>query len=399
MAPENRSSTKSVHTQRLVFALLGFFPLVGAACGGLGATGSALPPGRCINPNDPTTSEPCPTAASSKTPTKKVAPSCTNVRFDDLDACCTAGSGEHCFAGGERLKRGTWMNASDRARAAAARLDFMRLGCERSHAQSCAAYGEQLLADQHRDQAIAPLQKGCEGGSDEACRRLDSLGVTRSSDPARAAASIKAECDAGKDSACLEYAKLLERGDGVPVDAAGAFALRETTCTARTSGRRQPLPPKVRTACLVMLARAYQSGNGVKEDVVAANALFEVACDAGDASACIESAKMCVGALEARQTDGSGCYEAPCKAGDVASCVTFADGMLKGNPSDETIDTAIEAMRLPCQQQDPKCRPTVEKGSKIQFERAQKAIPSLFSTCEQHRARIEQLRVGTCQRA
>lgn len=291
------------------------------------------------------------------------------------------------------------MNASDRARAAVARLDFMRLGCEQNHAQSCAGYGEQLLADQHRDQAIAPLQKGCEGGSDEACRRLDSLGLTRSSDPAKAAASIKAECDAGKDSACLDYAKLLERGAGVPGDATTAFALRETTCMAKPSGRRQPLPAKVRTTCLASLARAYQSGNGVKEDVVAANSLFEMACDAGDAASCVEIAKMCVGAMEARQMDGSSCYEQPCKAGDAASCITFAEGMLTGNPSDEAIDAAKEAMRLPCQQQDPKCRPIVERGSKIQFERAQKAIPSLFTTCEQHRARIEQLRVAGIEAA
>jgi TPR repeat protein len=362
-------------------------------------SGSGLPPGRCANPNDPTTSEPCPTAVSSKAPTTKATPSCTNVRFDDLDACCKAGNADHCFAGAERLKRGTWINASDHARAAVARLDFMRLGCEQNHAQSCAGYGEQLLADQHRDQAIGPLQKGCERGSDEACRRLDSLGVTRSTDPAKAAASVKAECNGGKDSACLDYAALLERGSGISADPAGAFALRESTCVAKPAGRRQPLNPKVRSACLVMLARAYQSGTGVKEDLVAANSLFEVACDVGDAASCVETAKMCVGAMEARQIDGASCYEQPCKAGDVGSCVTFAEGMLRGNPPDETIEAAIEAMRLPCQQHDPKCRPVAEKGLRIKFERAQKSIASLFTTCEQHRARIEQLRVAGIEAA
>lgn len=381
-------------SRSIAAALLGV-ALVG--CASLtNSSGSGLPPGRCANPNDPTTSEPCPSAASSETPPKKATTSCTNVRFDDLDACCKTGSGEHCYARAERLK-GPRIYASDRSHVA--RLDFLRLGCEQSHAQSCSAYGEELLTEQQREKAVPPLQKGCEGGIAEACRRLDTLGVARSTDASKIAASAKAECDGGNDRACLTFAAILERGDGISADPASAFALRERTCSVKPSGRRQALPAELRRTCLVMLARAYQSGSGVAADVVAANALFEVACEAGDSASCVETAEMCVGAMEARQLDASGCYEEPCKAGDAASCVTFAEGMLKNNPSDETIDAAIEAMRLPCQQQDPRCRPIVEKGSKIQFERAQKAIPSLFATCEQHRARIEQLRVGGIEAA
>lgn len=304
-------------------------------------------------------------------------PSCDTIGFDK-ERCCKAGHGEHCFAQAEALKGATPTDASAKR---PQRLSYLRLGCDKAHAKSCLVLGEELIADKHEQEAVAPLQKACEAEEFKACLVLDDLGEPRSSDPKKAAVSVKKQCDGGDDAACLAYASVIAKADPK-----GAMVLREKACSSKTS----KLSKDVKATCLANIARAYESGDGVTSDTFRAYAYFEEACLAGHLGSCLKTAAKCEGEREAHQiTEVGSCYEPACKLGHADSCVLIAEEILKAkNPTDDDIEKAIQTMKAPCQAKDPRCKPIVEKAAKIQFDRATKAIPGMFTTCEQHKAQI-----------
>ncbi len=287
-----------------------------AGCAGIGySPDTGLPPGRCANPNDPTTSIPCPPKAANRPKASpEDGPSCDTIGFDK-ERCCKAGHGEHCYAQAETLKGVTPTDASAKR---PQRLSYLRLGCDQAHAKSCLVLGEELIADKHEQEAVAPLQKACDAEEFKACLTLDGLGEPRSADPKKATASVKKQCDGGDDAACLAYASVIAKADPK-----GAMALRERTCSSKTS----KLSKDVKATCLANIARAYESGDGVTSDTFRAYAYFEEACTAGHLGSCLKTAAKCEGEREAHQmTETASCYEAACKLGHADSCVLFGGG-------------------------------------------------------------------------
>lgn len=128
-----------------------------------------------------------------------------------------------------------------------------------------------------QDGEVRTLEKSCDDGDADDCRRLgtvfaDGTGVSR--DAARAALLFAKACSGGKADACTLLGIAYHKGDGVPTNEARAAALFAEACEKGGPG-----------SC-GNIGLAYAPGNGVTKDDKRAVGYFSAACDAGNASGC-----------------------------------------------------------------------------------------------------------------
>jgi len=184
---------------------------------------------------------------------------------------CEAGSNLGCVAAAEQ----SWAGP-------ARKLEFpdaaalYTLACERDDASACAGLGHHLLtASRTHEDAIAPLEKGCELGSARACTELGKLaqeGHHRMElDPVEV---FQSGCDQGEPEACYQLGLGLAGGP-VTDPSTPAYAAFQAAC----EGGNNPACEAVGRSHL-SLQTHYEAG--------VASGYFDRACEAGLTDSCHE---------------------------------------------------------------------------------------------------------------
>lgn len=136
--------------------------------------------------------------------------------------------------------------------------------CAEGDGAACTA-----LARAHDDDLVL-LRQACDLGDADGCYRLAlKLGNTK-----EGAAAYEQACDAGNPLACTNLGWMMQNGEGMRVDLAGAFRLYQRGCDGTACGMHNDL------GC-VNLGRLYRDGIGVKEDAQRAVTLFRDVCERG----------------------------------------------------------------------------------------------------------------------
>lgn len=274
-----------------------------------------------------------------------------------LRRACDAGGASSCVLLGAFIERG---RGADRDRAAA--LSLYERACEGGELRGCrrvadhyvgtgerarlvqlytgmceagTATGCTMLADLYHRQgdvrehyeAGLLLERGCQGGSVDACIRLarelgrGGLGVLP--DPDRARSLLTPLCEDDRAPACAELGVLHEHGLGGDADVTQARAFYERACERRSGigcyrlglayREDRPRPDHERAVALFReacdsgeigkacgsLAAAYDLGRGVEQSRATALPLYHRACDAGHADSCLRLATLVEEGVEA----------------------------------------------------------------------------------------------------
>lgn len=159
------------------------------------------------------------------------------------------------------------------------------------------AYAADRCQQEKPDQASreAGCAEGCAADCGEAGYYLEK-GFGLPKDAARAARFYERACALGEKMSCSSLGRLLEKGgDGLKRDLPRAVAVYEKECNAGDPN-----------AC-VSLAHLYVDAGGVKRDPRRAAALFEIACQRGNKTAC-DSQQHAL-QIACREGDASSCKQ------------------------------------------------------------------------------------------
>lgn len=266
----------------------------------------------------------------------------------DLTRRCDGGLASACGALAE-LSDGT---------ARPAEVEALRdRACELGDGAACAARGRQEEArpPKERDgqRLLGSFGRACELGVADACAKVARIhdegldGVPR--DAARAFALFEIGCDDGDELACLEIGARLDVGEGVAADAergrplVEAFCARSPAICVERAGRWSKLAaPQAKLAfeladvtceatrdaqACALAARLLLGGVGVARDLGAARVRLARACAAGLRDSCRALAASWVGVDDAR---AASFYAEACQQDDAPACLSLADAYAHG---------------------------------------------------------------------
>jgi TPR repeat protein len=259
------------------------------------------------------------------------------------DAGCSHGRGSACTAVGDLFTGGRAMTPAPRRAARA----FKR-GCDRGDAPGCHALALALLEGRgvahDAGQGIALLERACTREHATSCRQLATLhgeGLFVKADVAVAVAYERRACEAGHGPSCTDLG-LRARDEGRSQDAmtdldAGCDAGDTRGCALLGDAWTMHEPPDLALAA-EGYARACQGGlweacgrvaalegaGGIDE--VRLRQLYELACDAGEMTACDYLAGMMLDGIGG-PSDPPGAarlYDRACEKDVASSCVHLA---------------------------------------------------------------------------
>jgi hypothetical protein len=302
---------------------------------------------------------------------------------------CEAGSGPHCLVMGIIYERG--LVGMVRSPASAAR--YYRLACERGDQLGC--HNLAVLLEQGRGApADLPVvldlyESACRGGEPLACSNLGlavaSGRAAGAPDPARAIALYTRACDAGAMIGCNNLAFALERGEGTLKDLRRASELYELAClrghvrsctrlswlAAQRCGERRQETCEERASSepdvVDLLARRCQAtsdplvctgyaayveiGRFVEEDLEAARALYQRACDADLGWGCASLASSLRRDARSRPDLAARAltlHERACDLGFLRSCRDAGSTLLNGDGVPRDAPRGLERVRGAC---------------------------------------------------
>jgi TPR repeat protein/tRNA A-37 threonylcarbamoyl transferase component Bud32 len=236
-------------------------------------------------------------------------------------------------------------------------LAACRVACSTQPKKFCVTHGDLARGKDDVDEAARSYGKGCDAGDGLGCRKLGSLqeigqrGAIEKNE-ALALENYTKGCDARSASGCAWLARRLERGRGIPRDAARATSLLESACaedpgscvflgwSAENRPMARPAPaeiaalhakaaPALREECAsgglaecAALGTLLQSGKGVERDVAAAASFFHKACEGGAPEGCNNEAALQVMNADAGKAIES--FRKLCTAGTPAACNNLA---------------------------------------------------------------------------
>jgi hypothetical protein len=250
-----------------------------------------------------------------------------------FERACALGDAFGCYSRGKLADRG----AADDGGAA----DWFDRGCQRSHAESCAALAVNLPeADAATTAKVrAALDRACGLGHLESCAALASRADTKASE---ALPLLERACVAKNPRACARLGERLESGKDVAADPARARTILAVACEGGESGscallgqlllttrggERDPTNARGRleracaddqVASCRELAQLLRAGDGGAKDTVRALEIYDSACAQGDAAACRAAGEIV--------SAGDGVKKDPAVAADYKRRACVAEG-------------------------------------------------------------------------
>ncbi len=211
-------------------------------------------------------------------------------------------------------------------------LTALEKGCEGGNAEACVKFGDSLPPYQATDY----YQRACDGSNGDGCWHvaMQVRDLWRIESKLQLAFDLESKgCEMGSANACAAAGQALLFGSGIEQDTARGLKLLTDTCT-----------PKVGVGCL-RLARMYETGIGVGQDLAKANEYYETASLHNAEPVANSAATAYVVYVDGcNQGDALGCYNAGfalAEGIDVPRNITTSREFFQ-QACDEGLDTACD---------------------------------------------------------